>query len=194
MTLSILCLIAASFQYPGGSPGDSHSVGFQWTENYISDMLDYKAVNGAENSARPLAMVGVILMGLSTGLAFIRFARKVGVKKYSLVIQYGGALVVLLAAMNIIPAWHDLAVSLSITLNLLIFFYITIVLFKSPFAVFKVLSVVFLAAFYVATFMYSTRSGLEYMPLVQKITHIIQIAWILGLEYFTRKEDFAHLA
>jgi len=31
------------------------------------------------------------------------------------------------------------------------------------------------------------------MPLVQKITHIVQIVWILGLEYFTVKEDFEHL-
>jgi hypothetical protein len=31
------------------------------------------------------------------------------------------------------------------------------------------------------------------MSLAQKMTHVIQIAWILGLEYFTRKKDIEHL-
>lgn len=132
-------------------------------------------------------------MGLSTGFAFVRFARKVGVKKYSLVLQYGGLLLILLAALGTAPSLHDLSVTLSIFLNLLVLFYVMVVLLKSRLTVFKVLSVVFLAGFYGATYMFGTKTGLEYMPLVQKITHVIQIIWILGLEYFTRKEDFAHL-
>jgi hypothetical protein len=193
MSLSILCLIAASLYYPGGSPKDAQSIGFHWTENYISDMLDYRAVNGEENKARPFAVVGVVLMGLSTGLAFVRFARKVGVKKYSAVIQYGGLGLILFAILGTLPSLHDLSVTLSIFLNLLVFFYVMITLVKSRLTVFKVLAIVFLATFYGASYMFGTRTGLEYMPLVQKITHIIQIVWILGLEYYTRKEDFAHL-
>jgi hypothetical protein len=53
------CLIAASLRYPGGSPKDPNSVGFHWSENYISDLFDHKAVNGKENRASPLAMLGV---------------------------------------------------------------------------------------------------------------------------------------
>jgi hypothetical protein len=193
IAFSILCLIMASLYYPGGSPKDSHSVGFQWTENYISDMLEYKAVNGSDNTARPLAVAGVVLMGLCTGFAFVRFARKVGLKKYSFVIQYGGLLMILLTALGTAPLLHDLSVTLSIFLNLLVFFYVMIVLLKSRLLVFKVLSVVFLASFYGASYMFGTKTGLEYMPLVQKITHVVQIIWILGLEYFTRKEDFEHL-
>lgn len=193
IALSILCLVAASLHYPGGSPKDIRSVGFQWTENYISDMLEYKAVNGAENQARPLAVAGVLLMGLSTGFAFVRFARKVGTKKYAAVIQYGGLLMILMTALGTIPLLHDLSVTLGIVLNLLVFFYVMVALLKSRLTMFKVLSVVFLASFYGATYMFGTKTGLEYMPLVQKITHVVQIIWILGLEYFTREEDFAHL-
>ena len=194
IALSVLCLIVASLNYPGGSPKDPNSIGFQWTENYISDMLEFKAVNGADNKARPLAVVGVMLMGLSTGFAFVRFARKLRVKSLSVVIKYGGLLLILLTALGTIPSQHDLSVTLSIFLNLLVFFYVMVTLLKSRLTVFKVLSVVFLASFYGASYLYGTKTGLEYMPLVQKITHIIQIVWILGLEYFTREEDFEHLA
>lgn len=193
IALSILFLIAASLKYPGGSPKDRQSVGFRWTENYISDLLELKAVNGANNPARPLAVAGVLIMGLFTGLAFVRFAHKVGVKKYASAIQYGGLILVLFAALGTIPAYHDLSVTVSIFLNLLLFFYVMIVLLKSRLTVFKVLSVAFLASFYGASYMFGTRTGLEYMPLVQKITHIIQIVWLLGLEYGTRKDDFLHL-
>lgn len=193
IALSILCLIVASLYYPGGSPKDPNSIGFQWTENYISDLLDYKAVNGSDNPARPFAVVGVLLMGLSTGFAFVRFARKLRLKKLSVVIQYGGLFMIFLCILGAFPSQHDLSVTLGIVINLLVSFYVMVTLLKSRLTVLKVLSVVFLASFYVAAYMFGTKTGLEYMPLVQKITHLVQIAWILGLEYFTTKEDFEHL-
>lgn len=193
IALSILCLIVASLYYPGGSPKAPNSIGFQWTENYISDLLDYKAVNGADNPARPFAVVGVLLMGLSTGFAFVRFARKLKLKKLSVVIQYGGLFMIFLCILGAFPSQHDLSVTLGIIINLLVSFYVMVTLLKSRLTVLKVLSVVFLASFYVASYMFGTKTGLEYMPLVQKITHLVQIAWILGLEYFTTKEDFEHL-
>jgi hypothetical membrane protein len=193
IALSILCLIVASLNYPGGSPKDPNSIGFQWTENYISDLLDYKAVNGAGNPARPFAVVGVLLMGLSTGFAFVRFSRKLRLKKLSGVIKYGGLLMIFLCILGAFPSQHDLSVTLGIFINLLVSFYVMVTLLKSRLTVLKVISVVFLASFYVAAYMFGTKTGLEYMPLVQKITHIVQIVWILGLEYFTTKEDFEHL-
>jgi hypothetical protein len=191
--VSVLCLLMASSRYPGGSPRDIHSVGYAWTENYISDMLEYKAVNGSDNASRPLAVTGVVLMGLFTGLAFVRFARKVGIKKYSVVIHGCGIILILFSVLVTIPSLHFLMVNLSIFVNLLVFFYVTFLLVKSDLTVFKFLAVFFLASFYGATYMFSSRTGLEYMPLVQKITHIFQIVWILGLEYFTRPEDFKRL-
>jgi len=193
IALSILCLIVASLNYPGGSPKDPNSIGFQWTENYISDLLDYKAVNGAGNPARPFAVVGVLLMGLSTGFAFVRFSRKLRLKKLSGVIKYGGLLMIFLCILGAFPSQHDLSVTLGIFIDLLVSFYVMVTLLKSRLTVLKVISVVFLASFYVAAYMFGTKTGLEYMPLVQKITHIVQIVWILGLEYFTTKEDFEHL-
>lgn len=192
-TLSILCLIAASRNYPGGSPKDPDSIGFSWAENYISDMLEYKAVNGADNPARPLAVAGAVLMGLSTGLGFLRFSRKLALKKLSVVIKYGGLLMACSAALVTIPVLHFPLVNVGIVVNLLVSFYITVTLFKSRLTALKVLSVLFLASFYGAAYMFSTRSGLEYMPLVQKITHLFQIVWVLGLEYFTEEADFEHI-
>lgn len=191
--LSISCLIVAALHYPGGSPKDPDSIGFIWAENYISDMLEYKAVNGADNPARPLAVAGAVLMGLSTGLGFLRFSRKLVLKKLSVVIKYGGLLMACTSVLVTIPVLHFPLVNVGIVVNLLVSFYITVTLFKSRLTALKALSVLFLASFYGAAYMFSTRSGLEYMPLVQKITHLFQIIWVLGLEYFTEKADFEHI-
>lgn len=191
--LSILCLVMASHHYPGGSPKDPNSIGFSWTENYISDMLEYKAVNGDDNPARPLAVAGSVLMGLSAGLGFLRFSRKLVLKKLSIVIKYGGLFFALSSTLVTIPVLHFPMVNVGIVVNLLVSFYITVTLLKSRLTTFKVLSVLFLASFYGAAYMFSTQSGLEYMPLVQKVTHLFQIAWVLGLEYFTESADFEHI-
>jgi hypothetical protein len=157
-------------------------------------MLEYKAVNGSDNPSRPLAVVGVVLMGLISGLAFMRFAQKVGIKKYAIVIRWCAIILMLFSVLVTIPSLHFLMVNLSICVNLLVFFYVTILLLKSDLTLFKFLAVFFLISFYGATYMFSSRTGLEYMPLVQKITHIFQITWLLGLEYFTRSEDFKAMA
>ena len=47
--------------------------------------------------------------------------------------------------------------------------------------------------FYVVTYMYSTRSYVEYLPIMQKAIHLVQIVWVLALEYFTKEEDFQHI-
>lgn len=194
IALSMLFLLGASWLYPGGSQTDIHSVQFQWTENYISDLLEYKAVNGADNPARPFAVIGVIIMGLTTGLAFVRFAKKVNVRQYSIVIQTCGLLMIFFTALGTIPAFHTLAVQVGIVLNLLVFFYVTIVHLKSNRLLFKIGSILFLLSFYIAAYMFGSRTGVEYIPLVQKITHIFQIIWLLCLEYGTKREDFVSLA
>lgn len=192
--LSVGCLLVAGFKFPGGSTKNPHSIGFSWTDNYISDLLEYKAVNGADNPARPLAVTGALLMGLSTGLGFLRFSQKVTSRQLSVVIKYGGLLLTISSILVTIPALHNTMVNLGIVVNLLVSFYVTVTLLKSRLTLLKILSVVFLVSFYGAAFMFSTKSSLEYMPLVQKITHIFQITWILGLEYFTQKEDFDHVS
>ncbi|MFZ1715085.1 MAG: hypothetical protein WAT88_07305 [Saprospiraceae bacterium] len=43
--------------------------------------------------------------------------------------------------------------------------------------------------FYGATYMYFTRTALDYLPAVQKSIHVFQIVFILGMEYFITKAD-----
>ncbi len=193
LILSIVFLFIAGFYYPGGSLKNVNSIGYSFTENYISDLLDYKAVNAMDNSARPFGIIGVVLLGLSSGLAFVRLSQKIDLKKYSVVIKYLGIFLIIFSFLITIPSLHDLMVTLSSIATLLLVFYVTILLVKSKMQLFKLTSIILLVVFYGAAYMYFTKTGLDYLPTVQKIIHILQIIWILGLEYFTTKKDFDHI-
>ncbi|MBK8555462.1 MAG: hypothetical protein IPL65_06665 [Lewinellaceae bacterium] len=190
LILSVLFLIIAGSMYPGGKPNDINSVGYSWSENYISHLLDYKAVNGTENKARPFGVASAVIMGITMGIAFFRFSKKVKIKQYNVVIKYLGLLLILLSALITIPSQHDLMVTISSISTLVMFFYITVLFVKSSHKVLKIFSVSSLIIFYGAAYMYFTRTGLDYLPIVQKGIHILQIIWILGLEYYTSEEDF----
>jgi hypothetical protein len=193
LILSIGFLIVAGFIYPGGSPKNINSIGYSWTENYISNLLEYKAVNGMDNKARPFGVIGVVLLGISSGLAFVRLSKKVDSKKYSVVIKYLGLILIILSSLITIPSLHDTMVTLSSIATLLLFFYVTILFIKSKLLLLKFASIFLLLVSYGAAYMYFFRTGLDYLPIVQKTIHILQIILILGLEYLTIKTDFDHI-
>lgn len=186
-------LILATFHYPGGTYENVNSEGYDWANNYISNLLRPLAVNGTENAARPYAILGVLFLTASFGVFFVKFSNRIKIKSASLVIKYLGILATILGFITVVPSMHDIMVTASSILTLLIFFYITVMVIKSKLNLMKVLSIIFLLTFYFGAYMYFTRSYLEYMPLIQKIIFLMKIVWILLLQYLTRKEDFQYI-
>ena len=186
-------LILGTFHYPGGTYENVNSEGYDWANNYISNLLRPLAVNGTENAARPYAILGVLFLTASFGVFFVKFSNRIKIKSVSLVIKYLGVLATILGFITVVPSMHDIMVTASSILTLLIFFYITIMVIKSKLSLMKVLSIIFLLTFYFGAYMYFTRSYLEYMPIMQKIIFLMKIVWILSLQYLTRKEDFQYI-
>ena len=186
-------LIIATFYYPGGNVNNEFSKGYDWMHNYISNLLRPLAVNGMDNPARPWAVVGIFFLTASFGIFFVKFSARIRIKNVSFVIKYFGILATILGFLAVSPSLHDIMVTLSSSLTLLIFFYITVMIIKSKLLILKIVSILFLLIFYFGAYMYFTRSYLEFMPLMQKIIFLIKIVWILSLEYFTQKEDFQHI-
>lgn len=186
-------LILATFHYPGGTYENVNSEGYDWANNYISNLLGPLAVNGTENAARPYAILGVLFLTASFGVFFVKFSNRIKIKSASLVIKYLGVLATILGFITVVPSMHDIMVTASSILTLLIFFYITVMVIKSKLSLMKVLSIIFLLTFYFGAYMYFTRSYLEYMPIMQKVIFLMKIVWILSLQYLTRKEDFQYI-
>ena len=186
--ISVVLLVIATLRYPGGSQIDKTAVGYDWKNNYISNLFGERAVNGDANSARFWAVGGMIFLSAGFAVFFIDFSKRIPAKGAANVIKYAGASGMIFTFL-IATALHDLMITIASTMFLISMFYITIFVFKSNLHLFKFLCIICMLIFYTTLYLYGTHT-ITILPVMQKITFAITIGLILGLQYFTRKEDF----
>jgi hypothetical protein len=176
--LALILLAIAAACYPGGSQANINSVGYDWKNNYMSNLFSIKAVNGADNMSRPWADAGMFFFCIGLAIFFYHFSGKIPQKNASNIIKYVGIGSMVFAFLIVTPL-HDIMV-----------FYIAVFLFRSKLTLLKIIAVICLLVFYATTYMYYARSYVEFLPIMQKATFLLVIIWILCLEYFTSAADF----
>jgi hypothetical protein len=187
--LSIILLYIATIKYPGGSFIDKNSIGFDWTKNFFSNLFSVKAINGATNSGRYFAYVGIVIHSLANVLFFVHMSKKVPLPKVAFIIKSLGVLNMFFSVMIATP-YHDIMVVLSSASFLAGLFYITFFIFKTKLHWLKLLCLLSFGTFYYTLFLYGAGNwGL--LAIMQKVTFAVSNILILSLEYFTKAEDFA---
>ncbi len=191
MLISVFLIIISALGYPGGSLYDQNSVGFDWTKNFISNLFQEQALNGAKNTVRIWALLGITFYSLGYSLFFFRMSKKIALNHPATVLKFVG-LANLLFTVLIATPLHDIMVTISSTLALLGLFYITVYIFRTKLRLFKFFCVISLLIFYYTLFLYGSGDwGL--LAVMQKITLICSMLLALGLEYFTKPEDFEQI-
>ena len=185
-------LLIATWYYPGGSQFDKNSIGYDWKNNYISNLFGKNAVNGANNQSRFWAIGGMIFLSVSFAVFFIEYSKRIPAKGPAKIIKYVGAGGMLFTALIATPL-HDTMIIISSTMFLISIFYITIFVLKSRLHLFKFLCIFCLLVFYATLYLYGS-GNFKFLPVMQKITFAVTIVLILGLEYFTKKEDFQDIS
>ena len=170
---------------------DKNSVGFDWTKNFISNLFLAKALNGAENPSRLWACLAMIILPFSYGIFFIHMSKKIPDKNAATILKYGGGLNILCMFLIVTPL-HDLMLNISISLFWTCIVIITVFIIKTKLHLFKFLCVACLLIFYYSLYLWGTNDW-DLLPIAQKINFINSTLLILGLEYFTKQEDFAHI-
>jgi len=187
--ISISLLVIATSHYPGGSQKDKNSFGYDWANNYISNLFGEKAMNGVESASRPWAVAGMLFLSASFAFFFVGFSKKIAAKREANIIKYCGAAGMLFAFLAVTP-YHDIMITIAGTLTLISMFYITVFVFTSKLHLFKMLSIVCLLSAYCTNYIYYTRNYLWLLPVLQKASLGITIVWALCLQYFTTIADF----
>ena len=180
MIISVILIVIAASAYPGGSLLDKNSVGFGWSKNFISNLFEAKALNGSENPGRIWAILG---------MAFQSFGYAHQDKKW-LSLKYIGFANIFFIFLIATP-YHDLG-TISIVLTLFGLFIITLFILKSKLHLLKFCCIICLLTYYCFFFLYGF-SYLELAFIMQKVYSISSILLVLGLEYFTKYEDFANI-
>ncbi|MEJ5994455.1 hypothetical protein WG904_08500 [Pedobacter sp. Du54] len=186
---SLMLLIVATIYYPGGTNFDTNTIGFSWKKNYISNLFAEKAVNGMENGARYWAIVGMMFHSISFSIFFTQFSKRIPVNSAANVIKFFGIAGMVFTFLIATPL-HDIMVMISSTIYLVCMFYITVFVFKSKLHLFKVFCTLYLLVFYSIMYIYGSGDFRPYLPIIQKVLFGSTILLILGLHYFTKKEDF----
>ncbi len=191
VAISLILMIIATSIYPGGSMFDKNSVGFDWTKNFISNLFGTKALNGAENPSRIWAYLGMILLPFSYAIFFVNMSKKIPDRNAGYILKYGGAANILCMFLIVTPL-HDLMLNISITLFWTCIVVVTVFILKTRLHLFKFLCVICLLIFYYSLYLWGT-SDWDLLPIMQKVNFINSTLLILGVEYFTKQEDFAHI-
>ncbi|MEO8861816.1 MAG: hypothetical protein ABI358_10360 [Ginsengibacter sp.] len=154
-------------------------------------MFAAKALNGSENPSKIWAYSGMIFLPLTYALFFINMSKKIPEKNASNILKYAGMLNILFTFLIVTPL-HDLMLNISITLFWTSIVIITVFILKTKLHLFKFFCVVCLFIFYYSLYLWGT-SNWGLLPMMQKVNFINSTLLILGLEYFTKQEDFAHI-
>lgn len=188
--ISVILIVIATLVYPGGSLLDKNSIGFGWSKNFLSNLFAAKAINGSENPGRIWAIIGMVFHSIGYGFFFINMSRKISSRQWANILKYIGATNIILIFLIATPL-HDLGV-LSIILTLIGLFTITIFILKSKLHFLKFCCIFCLFTYYCFFFLF----GLGYMGfsvIMQKVYVISSMLLVLGLEYFTKHEDFIQI-
>lgn len=158
----VLVYLAAAQLYPSG---------FIWTKQYWCDILNAQQV-------RFLAITGHFVLCLSLALFFYRFAQNLGSTiQWTSIIQNSGILS-MVGAFFIFTQYHDFFISLSIVIALPSLLGIGIALRQNQVNHLLKLGYLCVILFVVNNIVYYSEFGINYLPLIQKVSFAITLFWI----------------
>lgn len=190
LVISVILIVIASLIYPGGSLLDKNSIGFGWSKNFLSNLFAAKAINGSENPGRIWAIIGMAFHSIGYGIFFINMSKKIPSRQWANILKFIGVINIIFIFLIATPL-HDLG-TISIILTLIGLFMITVFILKSKLHLLKFCCIICLLTFYCFFFLF----GFGYLGLafiMQKVYNISAMLLVLGLEYFTKNEDFIQI-
>jgi len=175
--LFVILYIIAALLYPGGSGADKAAIGYNWTNNYWCNLLSEKAINGQTNTARPVAITAMFILGLSLSTFWILFPAFIQLKKYhKLLIQLAGAACMLTSFLLLTNIDHDLAINTSSAFGLIAMIGTLIALHQLKWKWLFAMGVFDLLLVALNNYLYHSME-MMYLPVVQKISFLAFLIW-----------------
>ncbi len=182
-----LFVYAASL-YPGGSQADINSVGFDWS-NYWCNLMLGKALNGQDNPAQPVAILAIIILCSSVTLNYFYFADFFEKNRiWKLIIKIAGT-ISMVAAVFIFTTYHDTMTTLLSVFGAIGILAIIRTLYKNKMIWFIITGIICMIFVAMNNLFYYNENLIEYLPTIQKISFILILAWIMGLNLKMKKSE-----
>ena len=179
--LLFCCLyVAAAQRYPGGSQIDKFRKGFSWSQNYWCNLLSENAINGAHNSARPIALTAMLLLCFSLAVFWASFPAYTPLpKRLKRSVQISGLLAMVIGVF-LFTSGHDIIINIACLFGVIALLGTLAALWQLNWK----------ALFYAGLFNFALAvlnnvlyygSDRFYLPVVQKITFLYFLLWIAAI-------------
>jgi hypothetical protein len=189
----IILYVWATFLYPGGSQHDPGSTDFDWMYNYWCDLMSEPAGNSVHNRAVSVAVTAQTILCLSLALFWLSFPVIFPDRRAVLIVSVAGVFS-MLVALFLGSSYHDRVIDVSGSagfIAMLITFWQLNRLKKTRLILFGSLCFLLCLLNYG---IYLTRTGITYLPLIQKLTFLLTLVWFCLLDvtgYRIAKSDAA---
>ncbi len=146
-------------------------------------------MNGQINPARTYAITAMVILCVSLIFFFVQFAQKFAQNRFwKHVIKIFGILTMFFAIL-IFTKYHDLMTTISSVFGFFVVIGIIYEVYRSNLNLFKIGGIICLILLVLNNYIYYTGNGIDYLPLIQKITFAIVLIWIIGLNYKLTKQN-----
>jgi hypothetical protein len=184
----VLLYIIATTLYPGGNQADKNAIGFSWLHNYWCNLLNDTAMNNAVNHARPVALIAMMALCVALASFWYLLAAVLPFSPLHKKILLGSGISSAIAGIFIFTPYHDAFINISGAMAIAAFMLLMIALYKN----------IWLGLFYAGLFniglillnnyIYYTKKGLSYLPILQKFTFLIFLGWICFITHKLYKQ------
>lgn len=169
----------AALLYPGGSPFDPSTAGFSFKHNFWCHLLYEDAFNGQANVSRPVAISGMLVLCLSILSFFLLFPKYFKASlRMNLFIRLN-AIICIGCCFFISSKAHDLFTTLACIAGALSLIGVVLVLKSRQLTYLVLIGVLGLLLMMLNIYMYFSGVGFEWLPVIQKITFLTVLGWMV---------------
>jgi len=178
-------LAAAAARYPGGTHLAADTVGYRWTENFLCPLFAPQALNGADNGARPFAIVALLLLCVSLGVLFFVISRSTDSRLHRKAIEIGG-IGTAAYSMFVVTPIHDLVINIGFGFGAVALLAVGHLMWLERRKGLLHWGLVVLALKGASAVSYYGNVCFDWLPLLQKAGIVVGVGWLLAVRYRRR--------
>ncbi len=179
IVLYVILYYVATLFYPGGSQFHKNSKGFSWAQNYWCNLLNERAINGQYNAARPIGITAMIVLCIALIIFWYIFSIQIPFKKISGILIRVSGFVSMVIGMLIFIGPHDLVMNVAMFFGLIAIGGTFAGLKKMRYNKLFLMGIFILFLIVLNNVLYYGTGLLVYLPVVQKITFLAFLLWIV---------------
>lgn len=189
MGLYLIVFTIAALNYPGGSENVPTAIGYSFSNNFLCDVMNPTTHGGLINPARALATGSHLILSF-TMIAFFYILPEIffWTNQNTRIIRVMGMLTMIVFVF-MFTEYHDHIVTATGILGSIALVPFFIEMRKYVNGGLKTLAYLCFAMSIIVFFIFETRLGYYYLPLLQKITFFLDASWVIWVSLLVYKKS-----